>query len=113
MSLFPILQSHVLLQRHCHLIRRGLTSTPTLKTAPSKYIIGGVPQDYNSEEAEDNSPGISNRYFGPKSNFVDFKHIQVVGGRGGDGAVSFLRDKITSDGPPNGGNGGNGGNKLF
>ncbi|KAJ1679994.1 GTPase of the mitochondrial inner membrane that associates with the large ribosomal subunit [Spiromyces aspiralis] len=37
----------------------------------------------------------------------------VVGGHGGNGCVSFRREKYLPRGPPNGGNGGGGGNVVF
>ena len=40
--------------------------------------------------------------------FVDVAKIVVKAGNGGNGHVSFLRDKYTSTGGPDGGNGGNG-----
>lgn len=42
--------------------------------------------------------------------FQDLKLIRVSSGRGGNGAVSFLRDVNKPLGPPDGGNGGRGGN---
>ena len=43
--------------------------------------------------------------------FVDVAKIVVKAGNGGNGHVSFLRDKYTSTGGPDGGNGGNGGDQ--
>lgn len=45
--------------------------------------------------------------------FVDKTNIFIKAGNGGDGAVSFLRDKHTMNGGPDGGNGGRGGNIVF
>lgn len=42
--------------------------------------------------------------------FIDEVNITVTGGNGGNGIVSFLREKSRPNGGPNGGNGGNGGN---
>lgn len=45
--------------------------------------------------------------------FVDIAEITIRSGKGGDGAVSFHRDKYTSTGGPDGGNGGRGGSIIF
>lgn len=45
--------------------------------------------------------------------FVDRVEIRVEGGRGGDGMVSFRREKYISHGGPDGGNGGNGGSIIL
>ena len=45
--------------------------------------------------------------------FIDHAKITVRAGRGGDGIVSFRREKYVPAGGPSGGNGGNGGNVVF
>ena len=45
--------------------------------------------------------------------FVDIVKIRVFAGRGGDGAVSFHREKYVANGGPDGGDGGDGGNIVF
>lgn len=45
--------------------------------------------------------------------FVDVAKIKVCAGKGGDGAVSFHREKYVAAGGPDGGDGGNGGDIIF
>ena len=47
------------------------------------------------------------------SNFVDVARIVIKAGKGGDGAVSFHREKFVAAGGPDGGDGGRGGNIVF
>jgi GTP-binding protein len=48
-----------------------------------------------------------------KSFFVDYVKIKVKAGKGGDGCVSFRREKYVPRGGPDGGDGGNGGNVII
>ena len=45
--------------------------------------------------------------------FADRATIQVEGGRGGDGCVSFRREKYVPKGGPDGGDGGDGGDVVL
>ena len=45
--------------------------------------------------------------------FIDKIKIHVKAGNGGNGVVSFRREKYVAKGGPDGGDGGNGGNIVF
>lgn len=47
------------------------------------------------------------------SSFADEVGFEIIAGRGGDGAVSFRREKFVARGGPDGGDGGNGGDIIF
>lgn len=45
--------------------------------------------------------------------FIDYAEIYIKAGNGGNGAVSFRREKYIPNGGPDGGDGGDGGNVIF
>lgn len=45
--------------------------------------------------------------------FVDLKQVRTIGGKGGDGAISFLQLFANEFAGPDGGDGGNGGHVVF
>src|SRR3989304_3378552 len=50
---------------------------------------------------------------GDRSTLIDRVRIKVVGGAGGNGCVSFRREKYVPRGGPDGGDGGNGGSVVL
>src|SRR3990170_4421387 len=50
---------------------------------------------------------------GESSTLIDRVRIKVVGGAGGNGSVSFRREKYVPRGGPDGGDGGNGGSVML
>jgi GTP-binding protein len=49
----------------------------------------------------------------PVQNFIDLKCLRTVGGKGGDGCISFLHLWSNENAGPDGGDGGNGGHVIF
>ncbi len=48
-----------------------------------------------------------------QTNFIDIATIWLHAGKGGDGAVSFHREKFVAAGGPDGGDGGKGGDIVL
>ena len=48
-----------------------------------------------------------------QTNFIDIATIWLHAGKGGDGAVSFHREKFVAAGGPDGGDGGRGGDIIL
>ncbi|MGL5973492.1 MAG: GTPase ObgE, partial [Oscillospiraceae bacterium] len=45
--------------------------------------------------------------------FIDVVKVKIKAGKGGDGIVSFYREKYVANGGPDGGDGGKGGDVIF
>ena len=45
--------------------------------------------------------------------FIDYTKIVIASGNGGNGAISFRREKYVANGGPDGGDGGKGGSVYF
>ena len=45
--------------------------------------------------------------------FIDYAKIIIASGKGGNGAISFRREKYVANGGPDGGDGGKGGSVFF
>ena len=109
-SLFALIDGRVKFERlgrdrkkGQRLSHRAVTSAETQKTwVPGKLVCPGF--------------SVSGWMFwteGEKQMFVDVADIQIKAGNGGDGAVSFRREKYVAAGGPDGGDGGRGGNIVF
>ena len=74
-------------------------------TSSHDVAVGDVPPDASNDPFYTPGPQDYSR-----SLFTDKCNLTIQAGAGGNGCVSFLRDKHIADGPPNGGDGGTGGN---
>ncbi|KAF7724819.1 hypothetical protein EC973_000704 [Apophysomyces ossiformis] len=75
-------------------------------------LYNTIAQDSSSEESL-KPRSVSYKLRGKGRQFIDFVRVIAKGGDGGDGCVSFHREKFLAKGPPNGGNGGRGGNVVI
>lgn len=50
---------------------------------------------------------------GEAASFADYRRVQCIGGNGGSGMISFLRERKMPYGGPDGGDGGNGGHVII
>ncbi|ORY08173.1 GTP-binding protein Obg/CgtA [Basidiobolus meristosporus CBS 931.73] len=87
--------------------KRVVPDVPLPELQPS-----GVDQPVQTPEPSSEQERL--RYADDKTtDYCDFKKIQITGGDGGDGCVSFLKARHRNKGMPDGGNGGQGGSVYF
>lgn len=92
--LYPSLYLTRITTRTCRAVRvrHHVTEAPFADASLTKSRLNPDPDDYY------NSP------------FADKAKLNIYGGDGGAGCISFAREAFLPDGPPNGGDGGHGGN---
>lgn len=73
-------------------VRHHVTEAPGSDSSSTKSRLNPDPDDYYN------------------SAFADKAKLNIYGGDGGAGCISFAREAFLPDGPPNGGDGGHGGN---
>ncbi|KAJ3092876.1 hypothetical protein HK102_001290 [Quaeritorhiza haematococci] len=86
--------------------------TPSTLPVTTDEIHVQTPSEELEKEINHDATSVNSRRTPTSSKlqkFVDYKVVRLVGGRGGDGAISFERSTRVPFGPPNGGNGGRGG----
>ncbi|XP_067006920.1 mitochondrial ribosome-associated GTPase 2 isoform X3 [Anabrus simplex] len=79
------------------------------------YITWKVKKHFKSERTPValRSKKEKSRRIDTLKHFVDQQHVRVIGGKGGDGAISFLQLWCNAEAGPDGGDGGNGGHVIF
>ncbi|KAJ1513792.1 GTPase of the mitochondrial inner membrane that associates with the large ribosomal subunit [Coelomomyces lativittatus] len=66
-----------------------------------------------AENTFKSSLSVRHKFAMKDGHFKDSMRVEVMGGRGGDGCISFLREAFRPKGPPAGGNGGRGADIYF
>ncbi|KAI9245146.1 obg family GTPase CgtA [Helicostylum pulchrum] len=100
-------------------IRPQLYSNLVRPVYQTKYVFPITSQFHTAitrfEEEEEfaHKGSVQYKLRGKGRQFVDFIRVKARGGDGGNGCVSFQREKYLAKGPPNGGNGGRGGNVII
>ncbi|KAL0088899.1 obg family GTPase CgtA [Phycomyces blakesleeanus] len=96
------------------LIQRPLASSEVRLLWSCRATFHTTTRCLDQDQPQKRSPSSVNyKLRGKGRQFIDFVRFTARGGDGGDGCVSFHREKYLAKGPPNGGNGGRGGNVII
>ncbi|XP_008211397.1 mitochondrial ribosome-associated GTPase 2 isoform X1 [Nasonia vitripennis] len=102
--------------RNCNTVQKNIYQSKRIRII-SSFLYKSFHSTHQIHEHEHVASALRNTK--PKSDrdtlqyFVDMKQVRVQGGKGGDGAISFLQLWVNERAGPDGGDGGHGGHVIF